>query len=299
MSRQYDRVLATSMVDLATLRGLWPGLAATPATLYMHENQFAYPVTEQAHRSLEPQMVQLYSALAAETILFNSRFNRDSFLDGVAMLLARFPDRVPDGVVDMLTAGARVVPVGLDEKWFRQGKPIPRDRPIRLLWNHRWEYDKAPERLLAFLKVLARRRIDFRIDILGRSFRRRPASFDDLEHSFPGQIEQFGFLAEEDDYRDRLARADVVLSTALHDFQGLAVMQATAGGCRPLVPDRLAYPEFFAAGWCYSSFVDDPEREAEAMADRLMDVVTREPPGLDSLRWQALQTAYAGALGIG
>jgi hypothetical protein len=82
-----DLIIATSMVDLATLKGLHPRLANVPAYYYFHENQFAYPVSEQQVQSIEPQMVQLYGALTADRLLFNSAFNRDSFLDGVKSLL--------------------------------------------------------------------------------------------------------------------------------------------------------------------------------------------------------------------
>ncbi|MGM0671895.1 DUF3524 domain-containing protein, partial [Thioalkalivibrio sp.] len=75
-----DAIIATSMVDLATLRGLHPHLAARPTLYYVHENQFAYPVGHHQVRSVEPQMVQIYAALAADRVAFNSAFNRDSFL---------------------------------------------------------------------------------------------------------------------------------------------------------------------------------------------------------------------------
>ena len=54
-----DRLLATSMVDLATLKGLHPNLADVPALLYFHENQFAYPLSDDQVRSVEPAMVQV------------------------------------------------------------------------------------------------------------------------------------------------------------------------------------------------------------------------------------------------
>src|SRR5690606_16267725 len=39
LQQPWDLVIATSMVDLATLRGLNPSLAKVPCLLYMHENQ--------------------------------------------------------------------------------------------------------------------------------------------------------------------------------------------------------------------------------------------------------------------
>lgn len=46
---EYDLLVATSMVDLATLRGLVPGLARLPSLLYFHENQFEYPQRSGQH----------------------------------------------------------------------------------------------------------------------------------------------------------------------------------------------------------------------------------------------------------
>ena len=38
-----DGIVATSAVDLATLKGCFPALQKLPSLLYLHENQFAYP----------------------------------------------------------------------------------------------------------------------------------------------------------------------------------------------------------------------------------------------------------------
>ncbi|HMW49077.1 MAG TPA: DUF3524 domain-containing protein, partial [Cellvibrionaceae bacterium] len=63
LTAAYDLILATSMVDLATLRGLVPALSRTPCIYYCHENQFAYPESPRQMRPLEPLMVTLYGAL--------------------------------------------------------------------------------------------------------------------------------------------------------------------------------------------------------------------------------------------
>lgn len=72
LKAHYDLLVVTSMVDLASLKGFHPHLAGTPTILYMHENQFAYPDSGRQHSSAEPKIVNLYSAVAADKVLFNS-----------------------------------------------------------------------------------------------------------------------------------------------------------------------------------------------------------------------------------
>ena len=59
LEQDYDLLVATSMVDLATLRGLVPALSRLPSIVYFHENQFDYPQHRQQHSLLEAQMVSL------------------------------------------------------------------------------------------------------------------------------------------------------------------------------------------------------------------------------------------------
>src|SRR5690606_25287589 len=67
---------------------------------------------------------------------------------------------------------------------------------------------------------------------------------------------------------DLLGQSDAVLSTAIHDFQGLAILEGAALGCRPVVPDRLAYQEIFADDHRYES-TENIIREAQACADHI------------------------------
>jgi glycosyltransferase involved in cell wall biosynthesis len=253
----YDLLLATSMVDLATLRGLVPSLADIPTVLYFHENQFAYPVGNGEHGLLEAQMVSLYAALAADRLLFNSAWNRDSFLGGVDALLAKLPDAVPPGVARQLTGRSEVLPVPLQVAAPDSARSEDR---LQVLWNHRWEHDKGPELLLE----IARRSVDAGIvfHVVGQQFRQRPPAFDSLRELLEsaGCLGEWGFVADRQAYWNLLGSCDVALSTAHHDFQGLAVLEACRLGCTPLVPDRLAYPEWFDADYRYADAGEAAEK---------------------------------------
>ena len=104
LESQYDLLIATSLVDLSALRGFVPSLTQLPCLVYFHENQFEYPQSGQQTAALEPQIVNLYSALCADRVVFNSAWNRDSFLAGVTTLLEKLPDHVPPGLPQRLLA---------------------------------------------------------------------------------------------------------------------------------------------------------------------------------------------------
>ena len=118
LTDNHDLVIATSLCDLASLRGFVPELARIPTLLYFHENQLAYPDSGQQHASVEPAMVNLYSALCADRLAFNSEWNRRSFLSGIEALLRKLPDAVPAGLPALLHAKSTVLPVPLGDELF-------------------------------------------------------------------------------------------------------------------------------------------------------------------------------------
>jgi glycosyltransferase involved in cell wall biosynthesis len=274
LQQGHDLLIATSMVDLATLRGLVPSLASIPTLLYFHENQFEYPAGRSTYSLLEAQMVSLYSALAADHILFNSRFNQQTFLAGCDALLNRLPDKVPAGVVSLLASRSEVLPVPFEspaamepERSLWSGQGDYPQRPLRLLWNARFEYDKGPDRLLAVLQGLEARGLDYQLALAGQRFRQSPPEFDLIEQQFKHRLVHTGFLEQRCDLAALQAGADIILSTALHEFQGLAVLEAVACGALPVVPDRLSYRELYPDAYRYASFEGDPQREAKAAAE--------------------------------
>ena len=246
-----DLILATSMVDLATLKGLHARLQGVPCWLYFHENQFAYPTNNRQFRSLDPCMVQLYAALAADQLLFNSRFNQDSFLDGVEAMMARLPDHLPAGLRQRLETRSRVLPVPIEP--MQPG--AERDHRL-IVWNHRWEYDKAPERFADALIAAAEGGASFRLALLGKRPRRAPPALERIRTRLGPRIIADGHLPRAD-YDELIGRAGIVISTSIHEFQGLSILEAASAGARPLVPDAMCYPEQYPAMYRYAQ--EDPD----------------------------------------
>ncbi|WP_404362900.1 DUF3524 domain-containing protein [Marinobacter sp.] len=294
LKEPWDLIIATSMVDLAPLKTFHPELAGVPVILYMHENQFAFPRSGSQHPSVEPQTVNLYSAIAADQVVFNSHWNLESFLAGLHDFLSKMPDGVPPGLCDRLRAKSRVLPVPVEDQLFRvRPREINRSCP-HLLWNHRWEYDKGPDRLLMLLDQLAERDQPFRLSLVGEQFRRQPEAFETIRKKYQDRIINWGYLAGRDQYHQLLAQADVVISTAIHDFQGLAMIEAMASGCLPLAPDRLAYPEYVPEVCLYAGNEVLPDMEARAAAETLVSNLASSynHPLPDCWRVSALREEY-------
>ena len=303
LSQHYDLIIATSMVDLATLKGLVPNLANIPSIVYFHENQFAYPLSPDQQQRIEPQMVSLYSGLAAQQLVFNSDYNRTTYLTGIEQMLAKMPDCVPKGVVQQLSIKSQVIPVPIE--LTKRVERSAFSAPLTLVWNHRWEYDKGPERLFAGLLLLKTRGVDFLIHIIGQQFRQSPDIFRQLKNSFSENIGEFGYIKDHSQYLRILSESDLVISTAIHEFQGLAVMEAVACGCIPVVPDRLSYPEYFDDKYCYPSRMDNLDAEASGLCDTIEYWLNRfqteqqvAAPNVSAISWENLVERYSDLLAL-
>jgi glycosyltransferase involved in cell wall biosynthesis len=272
-----DVVLASDFLNLADWRALSPAsYRAAPVLLYFHENQITYPLSEEAPVDHHYGWINLSSALAADRILFNSAYHRELFLREVERILARMPDFVPPGLAGGLRARSGVFPVGIDfephEKLARERSRGWSSEPV-ILWNHRWEYDKAPERFVEALIELARRGVPFRTIVCGESFGKSHPAFERAVRELGDRILHLGFFREAGVYRKAAAGADVVVSTARHEFFGVSVVEAMFLGCLPVLPNALSYPEIIPPH-LHPLFLYGQD---EALADFLAAFL-REPP---------------------
>lgn len=304
LRQDWDLMIATSMVDLSALRGFVPELARVPALVYFHENQFDYPAPGMQRPNIEPRLVNLYTALCADAILFNSDYNRSSFLSGVDRLLARLPERFPPAITGQLRERARVLPVAV-QQFARGGRKTKTGAPVKIVWNHRWEYDKGPDRLLNCIEQLPPE-LPLQFHVLGQQFRQVPESFTAIEPLLRERnwLGHWGFVEQRADYERLLLSSDLALSTSLHDFQGLAVLEAVSAGCVPVVPDRLAYRDYIPPAFRYRSDMNNPQQEAASAAGLIQQLVQQQslqqplrqptppPPDLSHLSWDNLKPRW-------
>jgi glycosyltransferase involved in cell wall biosynthesis len=246
-----DGLLATDMLDLASLRALLPPhWREVPMALYFHENQLTYPWSPQdadpaQQRDHHYGFINYRSALAADAVWFNSTYHQQSFFAALRTLLQRLPDYRELDLANQLAAGSRVMPLGLSLPAARSERPV--GQPPLLLWNHRWEYDKAPEAFFDAMLALAEGEYPFELAVLGQSYGRKPPIFAKAQERLGARVRHWGYVADRAEYWRWLHRADLLPVTAVHDFFGASTVEAMAAGVYPLLPQRLAYPEHVPA----------------------------------------------------
>ena len=275
---QWDVVVCTDMLNLAEFRGLMPRqIGGIPIVMFFHENQFAYPVREGYQRDEHLAFTNFTSALAADLIWFNSKYNFDSMVAGLTRRLKRWPDFQPRKAIESLTDKLTIEPLGIEQPAvdlvpYQQAREqrAANGVPVHLVWAARWEHDKNADDLLLALRSLRERGVLFRLSLLGQSFKYSPRVFDEIQAEFQAEILRSGFQESRADYWQALAEADLFVSTAKHEFFGLAAAEGIAAGLIPLFPDRLAYPELLEHAMTREEAKDYLyDNNAEALADSI------------------------------
>jgi glycosyltransferase involved in cell wall biosynthesis len=268
--RWFDTILCSTFVDVAVLRVLLSGLdgwnLGTRFCTYFHENQFAYP-GRIGDRQYHFPAINFTTALVSDRIAFNSSYNLETFNENCRKYLRKSADMDLSRVMDEIRRKSIVLYPGvdfsdLDTYHSKNNQSIP-----VIVWNHRWEHDKNPGEFFSALYALQERNIPFRLIVLGQSFRVEPACFQQARLRLSKQILHFGYVESRIEYIQLLKMGDVVVSTALQEFFGISVLEAVRAGCRPLLPDRLSYPELFHRKFLYSEG-ELPERLTALLFER-------------------------------
>lgn len=271
----FDAIVASGLLSLPDLlaglsRPPWPDRTGRrghaldrpwppPAVLVMHENQAAYPPGPDGadRRDAHLVLTNLASIAAADAVVWNSEWNRRSLAEGLRTMRLRRLDPDPPAAFapEAIERIGRVIWPPVEDLWpavagggrTAESRLDGDERPFRVAWPHRWEHDKGPDELLEVARAARQQARDgtgpaIRWVLLGERFSRIPEAMTRFRREFADDIEHDGFL-DESAYRTALAGCDWVLSTARHEFFGIAVVEALLAGCLPWLPDRLSYPE--------------------------------------------------------
>lgn len=253
---QPDLILATDMLDLSTFAALTKDrTAALPLILYMHENQLTYPLPadkrigamrrQLGERDQHYAFINYVSMLTADHICFNSTFHYESFFEALTPFLKHFPEYNELHSITQIKAKSTILSVGINFARL-DGVELKKDDalPPLIFWNQRWEYDKNPEAFFEALFRLKEMNVPFRLAVCGQQFGKRPSIFEQAAERLSDSIIHFGY-ADETTYRQLCWQADLVVSTAHHEFFGISLLEAAGCYTLPLLPNRLSYPTIF------------------------------------------------------
>lgn len=236
-----DVLLVSDMVDLSALLGLTRRmLGDTPAVLYLHENQLAFPRDDAS--DVDAAARTWTSLVAADLVMVNSQFHKDVVVGGIDRFLGLAPDLPHHQWRDTVVAKLHVVPVGVDTASFINAARPLRDGPPVILWNHRWDTDKQPQVFVRALQRLADDGVAYKVILAGQDAWHDQTRLAEAVEALGDSVEYHG-EANPDQYRDLLLASDICVSVATHEFFGISVVEAMAAGCVPVLPHALSYPE--------------------------------------------------------
>ncbi len=296
-----DVVLASSMLDVPAFCGHsreWMG--TTPVALYLHETQPARAAL--TGEALDDDMAyrNWTSMVAADHVFVNSAFHRDALFAALPDLLGHPPDRRHDHLLDGVRRRTTLLPVGVDVVTVEGHHETDGGAPI-VLWSHRWDHDKAPELFFRALRRLDHEGLEFRVALAGANARVDPREFIEAEERFGSRLVHAGHLPR-DEYVELLSRSSVVVSTAVHEFFGVAMVEAMAAGAVPLLPRALSYPEIvpdrFHDAVLYDAYGDMVRRLRAVLEDvpAARGAVLGLAETMERFDWSTLAPAYDAAL---
>ncbi|XP_037937197.1 glycosyltransferase-like domain-containing protein 1-like [Teleopsis dalmanni] len=259
----YRVLFTSSVINLAELIGTRPDLGDCRKLVYFHENQLVYPVRDVKERDVQYGLNQILTCLAADCCIFNSNFNRTSFLDNIQSFLSIQPDLKLKNLRDKIEKKCEVIyyPIKFhsfpNKRFMIGGKmtlpTMENDKDcLHIIWPHRWEHDKNPKLLVEVLLELNKRKVEFKVTICGETYNAMPEAFEGIQEKLGTKLVNFGYLSKEN-YVKALMAGDVVVSTAGHEFYGVAMLEATYCGCMPIAPNKLVYPEIYPSENLYNT----------------------------------------------
>lgn len=169
-------------------------------------------------------------------------------------------------------------------------------------------FPSCADALFEVIMALVSKGCNFHLSVLGQQFSEQPEIFrqakEKLENEASSQckILNWGYMSSKEKYLEVLSSAHVVVSTAVHEFYGVSMIEAALIGCFPLCPDNLSYPELFPSSFRYrtrtqlvkklANFCKNPQKSIPYISKVMQEL----KPDLEKFTWHALKEKYEDIL---
>lgn len=287
----FEFLVATDMLDLPAFLALTrPRFSSLPVLLYMHENQFTYPRLRGTKLNSWFGQINYLSACAADAVVFNSEYHRTDFLAALRTLATQPNNWLVPEAIEALERKSFILPVGVELAWLDDHR-VEREagEPPLILWNHRWEFDKAPDMFARVVERLAADGVAFGLALAGDPGPNPHPALVELGRALAERVIHSGYVASPGDYARLLWRSDIVASTTRHEFFGVGMVEALYAGCLPVAPHRYNYPALVPRE-LHNACLFDSEAEFQS---KLRALVAEPLHPTSSLRQSASRFAWS------
>ena len=241
-NENYDILFVSDYLDLACFLGLTKShFEQTTKIIYFHENQLTYPLGISNSRDYHFVITHLTSIHCSNEIWFNSNWHRRDFFTALKTFTKIFPEKKNKEIINFKNTYSKILPLGINNPLIF--KTEPRSPILSILWNHRWEQDKNPELFYNILKKIKANKVQFNLVLLGKRDNKNSKYYTLVRSHFKEEIIFDSWIENKKDYFTALKKCDIVVSTSIHEFFGLSMLEAICSGCFPILPNSLSYPE--------------------------------------------------------
>ena len=169
-------IITNSLMDVSAFKSQLRGkLRDCKIVTYFHENQMSYPLNPQSpgaafsrnYRDHFYPLVHLNQILASDVTVFNSVFCKSDTFSKVQSWLSSRQEKIEVGPLKKKEEDAYVIPItGFKGEGIRLEF---KERPKKIIWNHRWEFDKNPRDFFKVLRALFTKKSDLQAAIMGEA----------------------------------------------------------------------------------------------------------------------------------
>jgi len=254
-ARDFDMIVTTDLMNLGDLKTLQRAyIQDMPLVMLWHEHQLHWP--SEGLRSAGDYnllMANVTSALTANWNFFESDWSLESFF-------VKLRDLMSDQIYDLIRKKSSVLYMGVDLRSLDQYRIEKQYETSTIIFSHRLEPDKNPGEFFRALEVLKLENLDFKVIVTGQALGKTPPEVERGIEMLGDRVLHYGYVESYEEFCKLQWKANIAVSTALHEYFGLAVVENLYCQNWPILPNRLTYPSFlpkeYHAEHLYENFDD-------------------------------------------